>query len=70
MDGAWGVTSALIGIENWQSECSCLLSDGWSGGAAPVPVGDDARVRGDVREEYVPVICAFGGTGEGDGAER
>jgi len=35
-------------------------------------VEDGARARDEVREEYVPVLCAFvfGGTGVGDGPER
>jgi hypothetical protein len=37
---------------------------------APVPVEDGARARDEAREEYVPVLWAVGGAGEGDGAER
>ena len=70
MDGAWGVTSALMGIESWERERGLPRSDERSGGPAPVPVDDGARARDDVREEYVPVFCKFGGAGEGDGAER
>jgi hypothetical protein len=35
-------------------------------------VEDGARAREEVREEYVPVFCAFvfGGAGDGDGPER
>lgn len=33
---------------------------------------DGARARDEVREEYVPLLCAFvfGGMGDGDGPER
>lgn len=37
-------------------------------------VEDGARAREEVREEYVPVLCAFAfvaaGAGDGDGPER
>lgn len=80
MDGAWGVTSALMGIERCETERRRSRSDADSGGPAPVPVlvpagaerveeGARAR-REEVREEYVPVVCAFEGVGAGDGAER
>jgi hypothetical protein len=67
IDGTCSVTSALMGIERRSR------SDALSGGPAPVPerVEDAARMREDVREEYVPLLCAFllGGAGDGDGAE-
>ncbi|KAH9953116.1 hypothetical protein BC827DRAFT_1387338 [Russula dissimulans] len=61
IDGTCGVTSALMGIERCESERRRSRSDALSGGPAPVPerVEDGARTREDVREEYVPVLCAF-----------
>jgi hypothetical protein len=70
MDGAWGVTSALIEIDRWESDRRRPRSDELSGGPAPVPVDDGTRARDEAREEYVPVLWAVGGAGEGDGAER
>jgi hypothetical protein len=56
MNGAWGVTSALIGIERWESDRRHPPSDELSGGPAPVPVDDGTRARDEAREEYVPVL--------------
>jgi hypothetical protein len=70
MDGAWGVTSALIGIERWESDRRHPRCDELSSGPTPMPVDDGTRARDEAREEYVPVLWAVGGAGEGDGAER
>lgn len=76
MDGAWGVTSALMGIERCDTERRRSRSAADSGGpvlawAAPERVDEGARARREeVREEYVPVFCAFAGAGTGDGPER
>jgi hypothetical protein len=80
MDGAWGVTSALMGIERWETERRRSRSDADSGGPVLVPavvwagaerVDEGARARREeVREECVPVFCAFEGAGVGDGPER
>jgi len=60
-----------MGIERCESERRRSRSDALSGGPAPVAerVEDGARTREDAREEYVPVLCALGGAGDGDGAE-
>jgi hypothetical protein len=70
MDGTCGVTSALMGIERCDSERRLSRSDALSCG--PDRVDDGARARDEVREEYVPVLCAFvcDGAGDGDGPER
>ena len=65
MDGTWGVTSALI-----ESDRRRPRSDELSGGPVPVPMDDSTRERDEAREEYVPVLWAVGGAGEGGGAER
>ena len=80
IEGACGVTSALIGIERCETERRRSRSDADSGGPAPVPpllpggaerVEEGARERrAEVREENVPVLCAFEGVGAGDGPER
>jgi hypothetical protein len=80
MEGACGVTSELIGIERCETERRRSRSDADSGGPAPGPVllpwgaervKEGARERiAEVREEYVPVLCAFEGVGVGDGPER
>ena len=80
MEGACGVTSALIGIERCDTERRRSRSDADSGGpvlvppvvwAAPERVEEGARARREeVREEYVPVFCAFEGVGVGDGPMR
>ena len=56
MDGAWGVTSALIEIERWESDRRRRGSDELSGGPASVPVDDDTRARDEAREEHVPML--------------
>ena len=56
MDGAWGVMSALIEIERWESDRRHLRSDELSGGPASVPVDDDMWARDEAREEHVPVL--------------
>ena len=70
MDGAWGVTSAPIGVERWESDHRRPRSDELSSGPAPVLVGDGTRARDEARQVYAPVLWAVGGAGEGDGAER
>jgi hypothetical protein len=80
MEGACGVTSALIGIERCEIERRRSRSDADSGGPAPGPVllpggaervDDGARARrAEVREENVPVLCAFEGVDVGVGPER
>jgi hypothetical protein len=64
----WGITSALIGIERCETERRRSRSDADSGGPDPGPVllpWGPERVEGaresraEVREEYVPVLCAF-----------
>jgi hypothetical protein len=82
MEGACGVTSALMGIERCETERRRSRSEADSGGPVPPPApvlappvperveeGGRAR-REEVREEYVPVLCAFEGVGAGDGPER
>jgi hypothetical protein len=80
IEGACGVTRALIGIERCEIERRRSRSDADSGGPAPGPVllpwgperveeGTRER-RAEVREEYVPVLCAFEGVGVGVGPER
>jgi hypothetical protein len=80
MEGACGVTSALIGIERCEIERRRSRSDANSGGPAPGPVllswgaerveeGACER-RAEVREEYVSVLCAFEGVGVGVGPKR
>lgn len=76
MDGACGVTSALMGIERCETERRRSRSDADSGGPALVlragaeRVEEGARARREeVRDEYVPVLCAFEGVGVGDGPE-
>jgi hypothetical protein len=69
MDGAWGVTSALIEIDRWESDRRRPCSDELSGGPVPVPMDDGTRARDEARE-YVPVLWAVDGAGDGDGAER
>ena len=64
MDSRWGVTSAL------GSDRHHPRSDELSGGPAPVPMDDGTRERDEAREEYVPVLWAVGGAGEGGRAER
>ena len=56
MDGAWGVTGALIEIERWESGRRRPRCDELSGGPAPVPVDDDTRARDEAREEHVSVL--------------
>ena len=77
MDGTWGVTSALMGIERCDAERRRSRSDALS--CCPAPpvavaerVEDGARTREDAREEYVPVFCAvvFGGEGDSEGPDR
>jgi hypothetical protein len=70
MDGAWGVTSALIEIDRWESDRRRPRSDQMSGGPVPVPMDDSTRERDEAWEENVPVIWAVGGADEGGGAER
>ena len=78
MEGACGVTRALIGIERCETERRRSGSDADSGGPAPPPVpllpGGAKRVeegararRVEAREENVPVLCAFEGVGVGVG---
>jgi len=81
IEGACGVTSALIGIERCETERRRSRSDADSGGPAPGAVllltgraervEEGARIRREeVREEYVPVLCAFEGVGVGDGPDK
>ncbi len=76
MDGACGVTSALMGIERCEIERRRSRSDADSGGPAPLPAGPERVEEGarprreEVREEYVPVLCAFEGVGVGEGPDR
>ena len=56
MDGAWGVTSALIEIERWESDRRRPCSDELSGGPAPVPVDDDTRAHDEAQEEHIPML--------------
>ena len=70
MDGAWGVMSALIEIERWESDRRRPRSDQMSGGPVPVPMDDSMWVRDKAWEENVPVIWAVGSADEGGGAER
>ena len=56
MDSAWGVTSALIEIDRWESDRRRPHCDELSGGPAPVPVDDDTRACDGAREEHVPVL--------------
>ena len=66
MDGTWGVTSTLIEIERWESDRRRRRPDELSGGPAPMPMDDGTRERDEAREEYVPVLWAVGGAGEGE----
>jgi hypothetical protein len=80
MEAACGVTSELIGIEHCDIERRRLRSDADSGGPAiglvllpwgPERVEEGARDKSaEVREENVPVLCAFEGAGVGVGPER
>ena len=54
----------------WESDRRRRRSDELSVGHAPVPVDGGMRARDEQWEEYVPVLWAVGGAGEGDGAER